>query len=69
MTERLQGTVKFFKAAEGYGFISRPDEPDVYVHYSELQQEGFKTLVPDQVVEFEIGEGRKGPAAKNVIVV
>jgi CspA family cold shock protein len=60
------GTVKFFNAEKGYGFISQPGEADVFVHYSNIQTEGYKTLAEGQQVEFEVGPGRKGPEALNV---
>lgn len=62
-----QGTVKWFNAEKGYGFIA-PDEAsaDVFVHYSEIQGTGFRTLEEDQRVEFDIGEGDKGPQAQQV---
>jgi CspA family cold shock protein len=64
-----QGTVKWFDAKKGYGFISdtATDSPkDYFVHFSEIQTDGFKTLEEGQKVEFEIGEGTKGAVAKNV---
>ncbi len=61
-----QGTVKFFNAEKGYGFISRPDGADVFVHFSNIEGTGYKSLDEGQSVEFEIGEGRKGPEALNV---
>ena len=63
------GTVKWFDAKKGYGFISdtaTEDSKDYFVHFSEIQVEGFKTLEEGQKVEFEIGEGTKGAVAKNV---
>lgn len=60
------GTVKFFNAEKGYGFISRDDGPDVFVHFSQIQATGYKTLSEGQQVEFEIGQGRKGDEAQNV---
>ena len=60
------GTVKFFNAEKGYGFISRPDGDDVFVHFSNIQGEGYRTLDAGQQVEFEIGPGRKGDEALNV---
>jgi cold shock protein len=61
-----QGTVKFFNAEKGFGFISREDGDDVFVHFSAIQGDGYKTLEDGQRVEFEIGQGRKGPEAQNV---
>ena len=64
-----QGTVKWFDAKKGYGFISdtaTKDSKDYFVHFSEIQTDGFKTLAEGQKVEFEIGEGDKGAVAKNV---
>ena len=63
------GTVKFFNAEKGYGFISRPDGDDVFVHYSNIQGSGFKSLVEGQKVEFDVAPGRKGEEAQNVRVV
>ena len=61
-----QGTVKWFNPDKGYGFISREDGDDLFVHYSEIQGSGFRTLVENQQVEFEIGEGAKGLQAEKV---
>ena len=62
-----QGTVKWFNAEKGYGFIAPEDgSADLFVHYSEIQGNGFRTLEEDQKVEFEVGEGAKGPQAQNV---
>lgn len=63
------GTVKFFNAEKGYGFISRSDGDDVFVHFSNIQGEGYKSLDEGQNVEFEVGPGRKGDEALNVRVV
>lgn len=60
------GTVKFFNAEKGFGFISREDGDDVFVHYSNIQGSGYKTLTEGQAVEFDIGPGRKGDEAQNV---
>jgi cold shock protein len=60
------GTVKWFNPDKGYGFISREDGPDVFVHFSAIQGEGFRNLEENQKVEFEITEGPKGAQAANV---
>jgi len=67
--ERLHGTVKWFNNAKGYGFIGRADGPDVFVHYSAISSEGYKSLQEGDQVEFEIAEGQKGPQAANVTKV
>ncbi|MDN5741775.1 MULTISPECIES: cold-shock protein [Corynebacterium] len=65
-----QGTVKWFNAEKGFGFIAPEDgSADVFVHYSEIQGNGFRTLEENQKVSFEIGEGAKGPQATNVNAV
>ena len=61
-----KGTVKWFNTEKGYGFISRESGEDVFVHFSAINMEGFKTLEEGQAVEFEISEGEKGPQATNV---
>lgn len=63
---RLRGTVKWFNNAKGFGFIGREDGPDVFVHYSAIGSEGYKSLQEGDQVEFEIVEGQKGPQAGNV---
>ncbi len=60
------GTVKFFNAQKGYGFISREDGPDVFVHFSNIEGNGYRSLDEGQRVEFEIGQGRKGDEALKV---
>ena len=64
---KLKGTVKWFNNAKGFGFIGRDDGPDVFVHYSALVAEGYKSLQEGDNVEFEIVEGQKGPQAANVV--
>jgi CspA family cold shock protein len=64
-----QGTVKWFNAQKGYGFISRDDGEDVFVHFTAIAGEGFRSLEEGQRVEFEITQGRKGPQASNVVKV
>ena len=64
-----QGTVKFFNNEKGYGFISRDDGDDVFVHFSNIAGDGFKSLEDGQQVEFEVGLGRKGDEALNVRVI
>jgi cold shock protein len=63
------GTVKFFNNEKGYGFISREQGDDVFVHYSNIQGDGYKTLEEGQAVEFDVAPGRKGEEAQNVRVV
>ena len=61
-----EGTVKWFSERKGYGFIEQEDGEDVFVHHSDIDMSGFKSLAEGDQVSFEIGEGTKGPAAKNV---
>ena len=61
-----RGTVKWFNEAKGYGFITKEDGGDVFVHYSEIQANGFKTLSEGQAVSFEVADGPKGQKAVNV---
>lgn len=63
----MTGKVKWFNAEKGFGFIEREDGDDVFVHFSAIQSEGFKTLEEGQEVEFEIVEGERGPQAANVV--
>ena len=60
------GTVKFFNAQKGFGFISRQDGDDVFVHFSAIQGDGYKTLEEGQSVEFDVAPGKKGEEAQNV---
>ncbi|MBP3950012.1 cold shock domain-containing protein [bacterium LRH843] len=63
----MQGKVKWFNAEKGFGFIEREDGDDVFVHFSAIESEGFKSLDEGQEVEFEIVEGARGPQAANVV--
>lgn len=65
----MQGKVKWFNQEKGYGFIEVEGDKDVFVHYSAIQQEGFKTLKEGDNVEFEVVEGQKGPQAANVTIL
>jgi CspA family cold shock protein len=67
MPERTIGTVKWFNGSKGYGFITREDGPDVFVHYSAIQTDGFRNLTEGQKVEFTIENGPKGLQASNVM--
>ena len=67
MSERVQGTVKWFNGSKGYGFIAREDGADVFVHYSAIQSDGYRNLVEGQKVEFTVEKGPKGLQAANVV--
>lgn len=67
MTERIQGTVKWFNRSKGYGFIQRDGGDDVFVHYSAIQGEGYRNLEEGDRVEFNVESSPKGPQAANVI--
>jgi CspA family cold shock protein len=64
---KVTGTVKWFNDSKGFGFISRADGPDVFVHHSAIQGDGFRSLNEDQAVEFEVVKGPKGDQAQNVV--
>ena len=66
---RIIGKVKWFNNAKGYGFIEMPEQDDIFVHYSAIKEDGYKTLVQGQEVEFEVMRGPKGPQAENVTKV
>jgi CspA family cold shock protein len=68
-TKMATGTVKFFNAEKGFGFISRPEGDDVFVHFSNIAGEGYKSLDEGQNVEFDLAPGRKGEEAQNVRVI
>lgn len=65
----MKGTVKWFDAAKGYGFITDETGKDIFVHYTGIDKEGFRVLSEGQQVEFEIGEGRRGEQAVHVTVI
>lgn len=64
-----RGTVKWFNDSKGFGFITQEDGQDVFVHYSSIQGDGFKSLAEGQQVEFDVVEGEKGPKASNVVKI
>jgi CspA family cold shock protein len=66
MSERILGTVKWFNGEKGYGFLAQDNGPDVFVHYTAIQTEGYRTLAEGQKVEFSIEKGPKGLQAANV---
>ena len=68
MAEREIGTVKWFNSTKGFGFIEREDEKDVFVHYSEIDDTGYRSLEEGQRVEFTVVDGEKGPQAQNVVL-
>jgi len=63
----MTGTVKWFNGEKGFGFIAGEDGNDIFVHFSQIQKEGFKSLEEGQEVSYEVGEGQKGPQAVNVM--
>ena len=67
MSDRIVGTVKWFNGSKGYGFISRENGPDVFVHYSAIKADGYRNLMEGQKVEFTVEEGHKGLQAANVV--
>ena len=69
MSERVQGTVKWFNAGKGYGFISQESGDDVFVHYSALQSDGYSSLDEGQRVEYTVERGPKGLQASNVVAL
>lgn len=69
MTEKIQGTVKWFNGAKGFGFIEREGGEDVFVHFNAIQGDGYKNLNEGDRVEFSVVQGQKGPAAADVVVI
>ncbi len=66
MSDTVTGKVKFFNESKGFGFIEQENGPDVFVHFSAIQGDGFRTLTDGQSVSFTVEQGQKGPEAKNV---
>lgn len=66
MSDKIQGTVKWFNGTKGFGFIEREEGDDVFVHFSAITGDGFRNLEEGQRVEFEVTQGEKGPQAQNV---
>lgn len=66
---QYKGVIKWFNNAKGYGFVGRDDGPDLFVHYSAIQRDGYKSLREGDQVEFDIVQGAKGPQADQVVVV
>ena len=69
MSEKQQGTVKWFDGRKGYGFIEREDGEDLFVHYNAIIGEGYRDLVEGQRVEFTVVQGQKGPQAQDVVTI
>jgi CspA family cold shock protein len=69
MSERIQGTVKWFNGGKGYGFIARESGEDVFVHFSAIQSDGYRNLEEGQRVEFSVEQGPKGQQATNVVLI
>ncbi|MCF6278696.1 MAG: cold shock domain-containing protein [Anaerolineales bacterium] len=69
MSDRIIGTVKWFNGTKGYGFLEREGGPDVFVHYSAIQGDGYRNLQEGQQVEFTVEQGAKGPQATNVVAL
>ncbi len=69
MAARTQGTVKWFNGDKGFGFITQENGPDLFVHYSEIQSDGFRSLNEGDRVEFEVTDGKKGKQASSVKVI
>jgi|TARA_R110002110_G_scaffold163786_4_gene363782 CspA family cold shock protein len=69
MSEKVEGTVKWFNESKGFGFISQEGGPDVFAHFSAITGSGFKTLAEGQRVEFTITQGQKGPQAADIVAL
>ncbi|MFT5808072.1 MAG: CspA family cold shock protein [Moritella dasanensis] len=66
---KITGTVKWFNEAKGFGFIQQENGPDVFAHFSAIESDGFRTLLENQKVEFNVTDGQKGPQAENIVVL
>lgn len=66
---KIIGTVKWFNETKGFGFIQQENGPDVFAHFSAIESDGFRTLLENQKVEFNVTEGQKGPQAENIVVL
>ncbi|MCJ8348479.1 cold-shock protein [Moritella sp.] len=66
---KIVGTVKWFNETKGFGFIQQENGPDVFAHFSAIESEGFRTLLENQKVEFNVTDGQKGPQAENIVVL
>ena len=69
MSDTVTGTVKWFNETKGFGFIEQENGPDVFVHFSAIQGDGFRTLAEGQKVRFIVSQGQKGPQAENIEVL
>nr|WP_272942719.1 MULTISPECIES: cold-shock protein [Moritella] len=69
MMSKITGTVKWFNEAKGFGFIQQENGPDVFAHFSAIESDGFRTLLENQKVEFNVTDGQKGPQAENIVVL
>lgn len=69
MSDKVEGTVKWFNESKGFGFISQENGPDVFAHFSAITGSGFKTLAEGQRVEFTITQGQKGPQAADIVAL
>ena len=69
MSEKVQGTVKWFNESKGFGFIEQESGADVFAHFSAIESEGFKTLAEGQRVEFLVTQGQKGPQAEQIVAL
>ncbi|NRA70264.1 MAG: cold-shock protein [Gammaproteobacteria bacterium] len=69
MSNKVQGTVKWFNESKGFGFLEQANGPDVFAHFSAISGDGFKTLIEGQKVEFTVSDGQKGPQADNIVAL